>query len=512
MSGDRAACYHRARLMGFRRIVPGLFLLVFPVLELSLLAGAAQAERASRVKRVRERPVIWLPGPETARTGAADVSRIIYVNGCWGAEGCTIRHSTANDALQNLSSIPNVAQGQDVKVSEFAHSQEVWNETIRCLREVYWPYDVEIWDSFPGRDADPADTATSHHEAILAGSAGELGLSDNIGGIALASCDPVDNVISFSFANTTGPDWIELCWTVAQESAHSFGLDHAFQCLDPMTYLPGCGQKFFRNELADCGEFSTRPCNCGGMKQNSHNRLLAALGPGQSPAPPDLDIVAPRPDNVIGNDTQIEAVASDPRLVDRLELYINGWLYKTQQGHAFENRSDPYQFELPALPDSVLDIEVRAYNDLDSMSSQTLRVTKGAPCSSSATCLDGQECDGQGRCIYPAPTGKLGDVCERPMDCISHLCPQLGNEQRCSEICIPGLEGQCPADFECLEAGSAGTCWPIETAGCCSAGAGQGPTPGQILLFLLCAGMLLRPWRRRRSPGRPGKECEGKRR
>ena len=62
------------------------------------------------------------------------------------------------------------------------------------------------------------------------------------------SCGYIPNAISFTFANIYGGDVDEICWTVAQETAHSWGLDHKFDNRDPMTYLPsGPSRKMFQN-------------------------------------------------------------------------------------------------------------------------------------------------------------------------------------------------------------------------------------------------------------------------
>ena len=55
-------------------------------------------------------------------------------------------------------------------------------------------------------------------------------------------------------------------------NAHAYGLDHGYcrqrqlavnhsACNDPMTYRNDCGgEKFFRNENANCGETANRGC------------------------------------------------------------------------------------------------------------------------------------------------------------------------------------------------------------------------------------------------------------
>jgi MYXO-CTERM domain-containing protein len=436
--------------------------------------------------------VAVLAVPSTALAGD-DISNIIYVNRCEG--GCTIiPGGTQNDARSDISSIPE----QESIVSEFAHSQQVWDDVVQCIRETYEPFDVVVTTEDPG-------PTTLHHEAILAGSPGDLGLSDQIGGIAPGGgCGPQNNVISFSFANTYSPSSVfEMCATVAQESAHAFGLDHEFDCRDPMTYLFGCGQKFFRNELIECGEFNARPCYCSGNVQNSHVLLRGVFGEGTLPPPPVVNIITPSADDSVSGSYSVWAEASDKRGVSRVELRINNWTYDEQDGHSQFQQEDPYNFQTPAnVPDGVQNIEIIAYNDLEVAGTATVSVIKGSPCSDESTCNDGQSCDA-GACMWPDATGVQGDPCVRDMDCESAMCANDGTEAYCSESCFPGINNTCGDGFDCLDTGGGtGACWPGDGddgggGGCCSVGDDSAPSPGQLALFGLVAGFLY--IRRRRS-------------
>jgi hypothetical protein len=77
---------------------------------------------------------------------------------------------------------------------------------------------------------------------------------------------------------------LALCWTAAQEAAHTYGLDHEVFAPDPMTYLEGCLPKTFAATTEDCGEGPPRDCLCGGTTQNSFDALLAMVGPTPDPA------------------------------------------------------------------------------------------------------------------------------------------------------------------------------------------------------------------------------------
>jgi hypothetical protein len=281
-----------------------------------------------------------------------------------------------------------------------------------------------------------------------------------------------------------------MCWTVAQESAHSFGLpNHVFDCLDPMTYIPGCGRKYFRNKGLPCGEFNVQPCNCGGSVQNSHAQLRSTFGDGVQPPPPEVEILLPNEGSMVQDGFSIYVSAIDPRLVEGVQLYLNGNQYADLPGYGYARRLDSYFFSAPSLPDGYIDVEVRAQNDLHSEGRDTLRVLKGAPCTSADSCFDNQECV-DGACRYPPPPGKLGDRCDFDQYCESGLCPSVSGDRACSQFCNPGLIGSCPQGFDCLAAEGTGICWPeggFGGGGCCSVAGDERFPWGGALLFGLVA-------------------------
>jgi len=381
-----------------------------------------------------------------------------------------------------------------------------WDAVVKCVREVYSPYNITVVDQVP------ADGA-SHTQNIVAGRPENIGLPGSIGGIAPATgCGPRDNVISFSFANDYGYTGMRrvwgICGVIAQETAHAFGLDHVYQfsdgrpaCADPMTYLPLCGQQFFRNDFASCGESSVRTCECGGL-QNSHAKLNAIFGPGTPiTTPPAVTITYPAPDATVGSSAQVNAKASAQRGIARLDLWINGYKWGTAKGVPFGSNGQPeatYTILIPAaVPDSILDLVVKAYDDIEVETTAMLTVTKGAAggCQSADTCALGQNCE-NGRCFWPEPTGEVGDACTYPQFCISGNCINTTEGQICSNQCVVGVDDSCPTDFECSgNAGETGYCVPkVEDPGCCSVG---GDRRAAMVLSLGVLALVLRRRRRR---------------
>lgn len=447
---------------------------------LTSLLFATNAQAEDRPLLTDHGETVRLPPIPGVDIQSDHVSKILFLNRCAG--GCTIT-SGANDARINSSTIVDGTS----QVSAWGHGDSSWNVLVDCVKELYAPYDVEVTDVDPGSNI-------FHHEAIVAGYYNEIGYERPIGGVAPSQCSPANNVISFTFANGYGNNPIRICHTVGQETAHSYGLEHAFDCSDPMTYLPTCGRQFFRDATTPCGEFQALDnCNCGGSAQNSHRWLRTVLG--ESPtmiAGPDIQFQLPA-ESTVTDGFKVAATATHIRGIDIVELFLNGTSYGEQEAHPRQSADSAYWFDTPVdLADGIIDIEFRATNDIGTESVSLLTVQKGAPCSSEASCNEGQSCE-EGRCKYPPANGQLGDECVSGATCESGVCPLQGETGYCSQGCFPTpTENTCPDGFRCLEVGpSSGVCWAKEDSGGCSQSS-EGGTPLGALFILLFAALGLR--------------------
>jgi hypothetical protein len=204
-----------------------------------------------------------------AATGVTKAeSRTIYLN----HSGALLRPGD-NDSAKDTSSIvevPTVIGGWDV-------DDDTWQETVDCMKEIYAPFDVTITDEDPGPNA-------PHIEALFGGSPTDVGLPENVAGVSpfTVDCAIIEHSIVFAFTDVMNDDPRFVCEVMAQEVAHSFGLDHEMLPSDPMTYLPYFGERTFQNEMASCGEYGDRMCGINGnvcrYEQNSVKLLTARLG------------------------------------------------------------------------------------------------------------------------------------------------------------------------------------------------------------------------------------------
>ena len=457
---------------------------------------------------------------------AGPVATTLYINRCKG--GCTITGGASDDASAMTSSIPcngtatcggggcscSGGTGGTFTIHEFTNDQGMtgtaadadWAALMQCIKEVYSPYGVKVTDVMP--------VNTSFNMGIAAGVPEDIGYSSNqIGGIAHTprDCSPTNNQISFSFSNIYhGGDRINtMCYVVSQETGHAYGLEHEYEfvqdhssaCTDPMSYRQDCGgQRFFRNKAATCGENATRPCVCGGV-QNSHQRVLAAAGPGTPITKPPTVSVASPTGGPVQNGEVVTAIAGAQRGIARLELWLNNWKWMEVPGVGWTGTGQPnpasYQLKFPAnVPDGVIDLQVKAFDDIEvETDTAVIHVQKGQPCADASACAMGQKCD-QGKCFWDPPTGMLGDSCTYNEFCTSNICAGTADKQICTQDCLVGATDACPMGYDCIMTnGVNGVCFTsTPPAGCCST---TDSTPwAPISLSAIALGLVLR---RRRS-------------
>ena len=425
---------------------------------------------------VPERTVIKIPprqGPAAALS-----SNIIYLHRCQDA-GCPIHAGSADDS-RTTPDTSQIAQG-DRTIGAFNQSEQVWQAMVQCVKDTYAAFDITVTDVDPGN--------VPHFEEIIGGKPTDLRDDiGNAGGVAPFNCSEVPNGISYTF-DVYGADPDSLCWTVSQETAHTFGLEHEFLQKDPMTYAQGDLPKRFQWQEAPCGTNTAMACQCSTTgTQNSYKKIYDAFGVG-APTPPSLVISSPTNGKKVTPKFPILTKPTDDAAIDHLELWVDG-------ARVESITMAPWQFIAPELASGSHMIEVHAIDTTQMSTTVAITVDQGPPCTAAAGCSGTDVCVMGGCFAGPDAPGGLGVQCSQDSDCISLTCADGGETfKHCGATCDPGTSNSCPDNFSCLASGASGECYPVAGGGCCSVG-GSGSGKGALLLGLLVGALV---WRRKRS-------------
>ena len=444
------------------------------------MVGSAHAESRATYRWVDPA----LLGAQWQAPSPANVSHIIYMNNCQPS-GCTL-HPGNDNSTTDTSSVPNSTS----LVSAYQGSASQWQQLVDCVRQTYAPFNVQIVTSRPA-------SGTNYHMAIVAGHASDVGEGAGVLGVSPFSCGYIPNSISFTFANEEPTNILDLCWTVAQETAHSWGLDHKYDNRDPMTYLTsGPAMKTFQNQAGACGEYSARQCNCtyqstGSSQENSYALIMATFGSNvPDTKAPTVTFQTPASNASVMPGFGITANVSDDVAVASAELKIDGQSIKTLTGA-------PWAWNAPqTLGQGSHHVEIDAKDLAGNVGTAAIDVTYGSACTKNSDCMDSKDVCSNGHCVPgPGEPGGLGSTCMGNGDCMSSQCADDGQGHKyCVEQCDP-MADKCPGGFGCVATGMTGVCWPGADngggGGCNSSGDG-----GVIILGLMFGAALIT--RRRR--------------
>lgn len=411
--------------------------------------------------------------PDQIRPGSSQTPRsshfpILYVNG----KGGTYEGWQYNDSSNNLSTI--VPPGKST-IPPATFDAEEWAELMRCVKIQFGSFGITVTDEDPG--------STPHIEAVVGGKPQDIGLGSGVGGVAPFTCGVIDSAIVFIFQQIYGNRVQLVCEVVAQEAAHAIGLDHEFYCPDPMTYLSGCGDKFFRDYPAPCGEDAARSCQCGGETQNSVALLRARLGLPEQ-IPPQIVLKSPLDGTKPYPRFPIEADVTDNYLVAEVEFFVDGTSVKKFTRPPFK------MYTSPDLPLGAHEIRIVARDPGGNVAEAVANVEIVPECTTSEQCGDGEICQ------KSVCGTDIGGACEFNEECaVGFVCVTEGRESLCTKLCSPGSDS-CPSGFVCqTSAQGSGRCWPGGDGGCSAARPGalpRGAGAVVVLLGVVFAGVALR--------------------
>jgi hypothetical protein len=182
-----------------------------------------------------------------------------------------------DNAPAGVSSVLAAKANAPSRVPGWKGTDKGWKQVMACVKKQWAPFNVEVTDVKPEGD--------DYILVAVGGRPTDIGEKNKrVGGLAPFSGENIPKAVVFAFSQQLGNQVTAVCETIGMEVAHAYGLDHAYDCKDLMTYLKPCGAKSFLDKDIACGETKKRPCAGGAATQNSRQRLLQVLGPRPAPA------------------------------------------------------------------------------------------------------------------------------------------------------------------------------------------------------------------------------------
>jgi hypothetical protein len=318
---------------------------------------------ARQVLPASDSPIVHGIGDGGPKSALA-LSRIVYLN----KNGVTLSPGN-NDSRTNRSTIVNAT----TSIPAWNVTAANWTATVTCMRELFAPFDVQIVETDPGN--------VPHMEAVFGGSPTQVGMPNNVAGVSpfTLDCSVIENSVVFTFTGAFTFTPREACEIMAQEVAHSYGLDHELLASDPMTYLQYNGNRSFKDQTASCGESTARNCGINGSvcrpNQNSVTLLKERLGNAGDLVAPMMNWASPSNNATVPPGFEVKASGSDNVAVTGAILKIDGTQTDMQTG------AGPFTFVTSATlaegPHTII-VEI---SDGKNIKSETRMVTvqKGAP-------------------------------------------------------------------------------------------------------------------------------------
>ncbi len=286
---------------------------------------------------------------------------ILYIN----KNGVTLAPGD-NDARTNKSTLVT----QTTAVPAWTVSATAWSQIMSCTQTMFAPFNITVTDVDPG-------ATVSHMESVVTTLSSTIGMDPNVGGVSpyTIGCDYIPNSIVFTFAQAFNGDPETVCEVMAQEMAHSIGLDHQMLASDPMTYLDYTGLQSFKDQTVSCGEYQNRACGlqgeCGAT-QNSYQMLMTrvgAAGGGGTDAIPTLGITAPANGAQVPLGFRIDVNAQDDGAIAKVDFKIDGTLVGT-------DTTAPFSFSTAnTMAMGQHTVETIATDDTGQVATQSITVT-----------------------------------------------------------------------------------------------------------------------------------------
>lgn len=293
---------------------------------------------------------------QSAAARALGEPSVVYLNFSDGTE--TLTRGDLDDAPRNVSSIGQAAPYPAFSWPSLVAGTETRADLVRRIaREVhalFLPFNVLVTTTRPA--------AGPYTMVLVGGRPSDIGL-DRLAGVAFLDCeDAQENNLVFVFPPILRGNDHALVVTIAQETAHAFGLEHTSAPEDVMYPTVDPRQTGFSDEASRInGEH-----HCGNEVQRSRQKLLDLVGPwrgAEKPldvggradrVPPTVAFLAPAAGERLAQPAIVRVAAHDDVGIDRVVLAA---------GHSrLTLRQEPFAWALAGLTDGPQSLVATAYD------------------------------------------------------------------------------------------------------------------------------------------------------
>ena len=175
-----------------------------------------------------------------------------------------------DDSSRDISSLASRTDDGEVTIPAWRGGDRRWRAVTACVVERFGPFAIDVVTERPARG--------DYIMVMVGGRSSLLGYPRHVSGVSPFTGDVMPGGVSFVFSENLRNDVEGTCTSILHEAGHALGLDHAYLCEDPMSYLYGCGEKTFQDQDAACGEDEPRACNTDDGTQNSYRHLARVVG------------------------------------------------------------------------------------------------------------------------------------------------------------------------------------------------------------------------------------------
>lgn len=256
-------------------------------------------------------------------------------------DGVTLTQGPVDDSTANVTAIAELA----TTLEPFGGDPAERASVLQSVRADFAPFDVRVVDERP---------STGDYVMVVVTPTNPFG--DGVTGVAVDDCGDAagQRDVVFAFFRSGQAPANDVGTTIAQEVAHSIGLEHVDDAADVMYPIAAGFDPYFNDDCLALSSASGCPAQhevfCEQPDhQNAFAELMARFGPADDDGePPTVILSGPDDDSVrAGTDVDLLVEAFDDTFVDRVQLLEGNTIVG-------EDRAPPYLF-------TVTDIEPGQY-------------------------------------------------------------------------------------------------------------------------------------------------------